>query len=132
MSPRPLSPMQAAFVRLVLEGHTQSQAYRLAGYAPTDTRQTSIKSSQLAATPRIKQALADGRKALADEDVLTRKVMLHALAKIVTRKGRDAKATSRDVTGAIAQASKMLGCDAPTKVEMKVEGSLLHRIRNAR
>ena len=132
MTPRPLSPMQENFVRCVLEGNTQADAYRKAGYAPCDNQQTAVKASQLAANPRIRKALDEGKKALADEDVLTRKEMLAALAKIVKRRGRDAKASSRDVTGAVAQASKMLGCDAPTKVEMKVEGSLLHRIRNAR
>jgi phage terminase small subunit len=125
-----LTPFQAAFVKSILEGNTQAQAYRLAGYAPCDPQQTAVKASQLAALPKVRAAIDEGKARLAEEELLSRREAVAALARIAKRKGRDRNATARDVIGAVAQASKMLGYDAPTKVDVKLEGSLLHRIRS--
>ena len=127
-----LTHRQEEFVRHILAGQSQAEAYRLAGYAPAGGNSTRVKACQLAKLPHIQAAIEEGKRVLADEELLTRKEAVAALARIAKRTGRDKNATARDVVAAVAQAAKMLGYDAPTKVEVKVEGSLLHRIRNAK
>jgi phage terminase small subunit len=130
-----LTPKQLAFAKGVINGLTGSDAARAAG-CKGNAAQVGERAKLWMRVSKVR-AYIEAEKAriasaLKEEDILTKKEMLLALGRIVKRQGKDARASSRDVTGAIAQASKMLGCDAPSRVEVKLEGSLLHRIRSRR
>lgn len=130
-----LTAKQLKFAKGVIDGMSGADAARSVGVTGTP-RQIGERAKHWMRNPKVKAHIEAERKriaeALKEEDILSKKDMLLALGRIVKRKGKDARATSRDVTGAIAQASKMLGCDAPSKVEVKLEGSILHKIRNNR
>lgn len=128
-----LTAKQMTFATGVINGLTGSDAARLAG-CTGNYKQVGERAKEWMKNPRVR-AYIEAEKAriataLREEDILTKKEMLLALGRIVKRVGRDKAASSRDVVGAIGQASKMLGCDAPSRVEVKLEGSLLHRIRS--
>ena len=125
-----MTSKQRKFADEVIAGCSYVEAYRRSyswqGFSFAALKQ---EASQLAQNPKVKayieQAQAEARAAalLSRDDILT------ALGKIVKRTGKDQNAPAAAVVAASTQASRMLGCDAPTKIEMKVEGSLLHRIR---
>ena len=125
---------QRKFADLVISGKNQTEAYRRA--YPTSLRwnQVNVKkeASRLALSPKIKAyidaGIADAKAAAS----LTRSDILEAMGKIVKRIGKDANAPATAVVAAGERAARMLGCDAPTKIEMKVEGSLLYRIRKSK
>lgn len=77
--------------------------------------------------PKVKAAISAGKAELRRLQILTREESLSILAKIA----RSPKATNRDRCAALERAARMCGYDQPTRVEMKVEGSLLHQIRTA-
>lgn len=113
----------------MLGGATMADAYTAAGYRACSNKQATSKNAvKLTRVPVVAAALAAGRAALAEEDLLSRREAVGILARIA--KGKDKRASTRDRIAATAQASKMLGYDAPSKVEVKLEGSLLHKIRN--
>jgi len=118
-----------AFADGILSGKEPSPAYVLA-YPDCRANKRTIarKAHKLSNHPEIMAYIAQERAKIADEQLLTRKEAVGILAKIA--KGKDRGATHRDKIAAVAQASKMLGYDVPTKVEVKLEGSLLHKIRN--
>ena len=124
-----LTAQQRTFADAVVAGSTGSDAARAAGVSGS-VGYVADRAVKWMKHPKVKAYIAAGRAALADEELLSRKEAVAALAKIAKRRGRDRAATARDVVAAVAQAAKMLGYDAPTKVEVKVEGSLLHRIRS--
>jgi phage terminase small subunit len=130
-----LTAKQLKFAKGVIDGMSGADAARSVGVTGTP-RAIGERAKGWMRNPKVKAFIDGERKRIADalkeEDILSKKDMLQALGRIVKRKGKDARASSRDVTGAIAQASKMLGCDAPSKVEVKLEGSILHKIRNNR
>ncbi len=122
---------QKTFADGVLSGKTGSDAYRHAyPDSMASSKVVSVKAAQLSNHPEIRAYLAKERAKLEGEDLLTRKEAVGILAKIA--KGKDRGATHRDKIAAVTQASKMLGYDAPTKTEVKLEGSLLHQIRRGR
>jgi hypothetical protein len=128
-----LSHRQQAFIRHCAAGKLLADAYIAAGYAECSNRQaTTVNAQKLAGTSHIAAAIAASRSvlaaAVAEEDLLSRREAVGILARIA--KGSDKRASTRDRIAATAQASKMLGYDAPSKVEVKLEGSLLHKIRN--
>jgi phage terminase small subunit len=125
-----MTPKQLAFAKGLLRGMTGSDAYR-AAYpdSKADSGVIARKAYVLSNHKEIMAYVAKEKAKLNEEEILTKRDMLQALGKIVHRRGKDARASSRDVTAAVAQASRMLGCDAPSRVEVKLEGSLLHRIR---
>jgi phage terminase small subunit len=122
-----LTAQQRKFADAVIGGATGSDAARAAGVTGAP-RYIAERAAKWMANPKVKDAIAKGRAALAEEDLLTRREAVGILARIA--KGKDKRASTRDRIAALAQASRMLGYDAPTKVTMKVEGSLLHRIRS--
>jgi len=121
-----LTAQQRTFADAVISGSTGADAARAAGVKVL----AGPRAVKWMRHPKVAAYIAAGRAALAEEELLSRKEAVAALAKIAKRRGRDRAATARDVVAAVAQAAKMLGYDAPTKVEVKVEGSLLHRIRS--
>lgn len=127
-----LTAKQKAFADALLAGKGNSEAYRSAYATKASPRLVSTAAARLARNTAVKAYLAEQRAKLSEEDLLTRKDAVAILAKIA--KGKDRAngrlASHRDKVAAIAQASRMLGYDSPQKVEMKVEGSLLHRIRS--
>lgn len=124
---------QRQFADHIISGKNQSEAYRLAyptsrGWAPGVVKR---EASRSALSPKIKTyidaGIADAKAAAS----LTRQDILEAMGKIVKRIGKDSNAPATAVVAAGERAARMLGCDAPTKIEMKVEGSLLYRIRKS-
>lgn len=126
-----LTAKQLAFAKGILSGKTGSDAYRSA-YATKGTNNSTIarNAHELSSHPEIIAYIAQERAKLDGEDLLTRKEAVAILAKIA--KGKDRGASHRDKIAAVTQASKMLGYDAPTKTEVKLEGSLLHQIRRGK
>lgn len=128
---RGLTARQQTFADAVCRGCNHSDAARAAGITGTPAV-IAQKGYRMAKSPTVQAYLAANKDALiavaAVGSALSRAVLLDALEEIITKRERDA--TARDRIAAVAQASKMLGCDAPTKVEMKMEGSLLWQIRH--
>lgn len=126
-----MTSKQRKFVDEVLAGCSYSEAYRRAYPKSVHWSKLALKeeATRNAAVPKIKAALEQGFAEARAAASLSRDDILTALGKIVKRTGKDANAPAAAVVAASTQASRMLGCDAPTKIEMKVEGSLLHRIR---
>jgi phage terminase small subunit len=122
-----LTVQQRKFADAVISGSTGSDAARAVGVTGS-AKYVADRAAKWMANSKVKDAIAKGRAALAEEDLLTRREAVGILARIA--KGKDKRATTRDKIAALTQASRMLGYDAPTKVMMKVEGSLLHRIRS--
>lgn len=123
-----MTAREKAFADAILRGKGPSESYRVAGYAQASSRLVSIKAQHILKRPDVKAYIEAGRNKLEAEDMLSRKEAVGILARIAKAKG-NIKVTSRDRIAAVAQASRMLGYDAPTKVEAKLEGSILHQIR---
>ena len=123
-----LTAKQLAYAKGILAGKTGSDAYRSSYDSKGDNKAIAEKACRLSKHPEIMAYIAQERAKIDGEDLLTRKEAVAILAKIA--KGKDRGATHRDKIAAVTQASKMLGYDAPQKVEMKLEGSLLHQIRS--
>lgn len=111
---RELTAKQLAFCKGILSGKNGSDAYR-AAYPDCKANNAiiAIKAFQLAENPAIEAYISAKREKLEKKFEWTREEMLQTLKNIV----QDADAAS-DKTKAIAQASKMLGFDAPTKAEV--------------
>lgn len=126
-----MTDKQRRFAEAVLDGMTFADAYRHAYPVSLKWSQDmlSVEASRSAAHPKIRAYVQARQAELRAAAQLNREDLLTALGKIVKRVGKDANAQATAVVAATAQASRMLGCDAPTKIEMKVEGSLLYRIR---
>ena len=126
-----MTSKQRKFVDEVLAGCSYTEAYRRAYPGSSNWTKGALEqeASRSAAKPNIKAAIEQGRAEARAAASLSREDILTALGKIVKRTGKDVNAPANAVVAASMQASRMLGCDAPTKIEMKVEGSLLHRIR---
>jgi phage terminase small subunit len=124
---RAISPRQKAFADAILAGKQPSEAYRASGYGcKSNNRVIAVRAQRVLKYPGVIEYMAAERKRLARAQILTRERSLQILANIAEA----GSATKRDKIAAIAQSSRMQGYDAPQKVEMKVEGSLLFRIRN--
>lgn len=122
---------QRLFADHVISGKSQAAAYRLAypGSGLWKVESVKVEASRVASKPHVKAYIEEAIKEAKAAATLTREDLLLAMGKIVKRVGKDANAPATAVVAATQQASRMLGCDAPTKIEMKVEGSLLYRIR---
>lgn len=128
-----MTSKQRKFVDEVLAGCSHSEALRRAYPTSVKWSLDAVKAEawKIANSPKVKEAIEQGRAEARAAASLSREDILTALGKIVKRTGKDVNAPANAVVAASMQASRMLGCDAPTKIEMKVEGSLLHRIRKA-
>lgn len=126
-----LTAKERAFAQGILDGLTKTEAYRQAYPASRKWKAQMVtnEAHDTSKRPAVAAYIEEGRARLDDEHQLTRMQAVGILAKIA--KGKERGATTRDKIAAVAQASKMLGYDVPTKVEVKLEGSLLHKIRNA-
>lgn len=127
-----LTAKQKAFADAILAGKGPSDAYRGAYDSKGHPRVIASKAQGVMRHPAVVAYLTEQRAKLAEEDLLPRKLAVSILAKIATGKDRaqGRTASHRDKVSAIATASRILGYDSPQKVEVKVEGSLLHRIRS--
>lgn len=120
-----MTAKQLAFAQAILRGMTGSDAYRIA-YSPKTVNNESIArlAHRLSTHPEIMAYIAAERAKTAAKAQWTREEMLETLKDIAT----NAEAPV-DKTRAIAQASKMLGFDAPTEVKMTMQGAWLERLR---
>ncbi len=116
-----MTAKQRAFADGVLSGKTGSDAYRAAYDSKGNNRLVAEKASRLSRHPEIMAYLAQERAKTAKRAEWTRDDMLQTLREIAETK--DAPKSAR--TGAIAQASRMLGFDAPQKIEGEVKGALV-------
>jgi len=123
-----LTPRQKAFADAILDGKQPSEAYRVAKYSTNTNRNViAVAANRILNNSAVQAYLSAEKKKIARSQILTRERSLQILGNIAEA----GSATKRDKIAAIAQSSRMQGYDAPQKVEMKVEGSLLFRIRNA-
>lgn len=109
-----LTAKQMAFANGILAGLTGSDAYRQA-YPDSKASNTivTVRVSKLFKHPQIMAVIERGRAKTAAKLEWTREQMLGTLKEIA----EDQEAPRAARTGAIAQASKMLGWDAPAKIE---------------
>lgn len=121
-----LTPKQRAFVAAVMAGCNHARAAEVAGYAGTTGEKGSLKvrGHAVAHSPAVIAELARLRRPIEFRHTLTRDKLLARMEEIVD----SGKAADKVQAGRLA--SRILGYDAPQQVEVKVEGSLLWRIRN--
>lgn len=110
-----------AFADALLSGKEPSPAY-IASYPDCRANKGTIarKAHKLSRHPEIVAYLAQERAKTAKRAAWTREEMLETLKDIA----KNAEAPV-DKTRAIAQASKMLGFDAPQKIEGELTGALV-------
>jgi hypothetical protein len=109
-----MTPKMQAFADALLAGKTGSDAYRLAyPDSKANPRVVSVKAARLSRHPEIMAVIAKERAKTANRAAWSREEMITTLREIAEAK--DSPKSAR--TGAIAQASRMLGFDAPQKVE---------------
>lgn len=125
-----LTPKQRAFCDAILAGKGPSEAYRSAYSTKASARVVSVHAQRVLKHEAVASHLKAERAKLQAEDFLTRSEAVGILANIAKAAGKERGATRKEKIAAIAQASRILGYDSPQKVEVKLEGSLLHRIRS--
>jgi hypothetical protein len=113
-------------VAAVLAGCNHARAAELAGYAGTKGEKGTLRRRgfSVARSAPVVEALAKARAPAEFRHTLTRDKLLSRMEEIVD----SGKAADKVQAGKLA--SRILGYDAPQQVEVKVEGSLLWRIRN--
>ena len=111
MKLRDLTAKQRAFADNLLLGHKQTEAYRRVYGGTMSAKATCVEAGKLVRLPHVAAYLAE-RRAKADKVCdMSREFLLEQLREII------AAARPQDRVRAIAQASRMLGYDAPHKVE---------------
>ncbi len=123
-----LTPKQQAFADAILKGLQPSAAYRSAGYADASVAVVSVRAQEYLKKPNVRRYLSDQRRKLEEKSILSKQAILEKLSEIAC----DKEATNTDKIRAMERFAKMLGYDAPQKIEAKVEGSLLYRIRKGK
>lgn len=112
---RPLTPKQRAFAENVLAGMTGSEAYRQAYRSRMTAAALTVEAGRTARLPHVAAYIATKREAQVKKAEATgemsREFLLSHLRKIIEA------SKPADRIRAIAQASRMLGYDAPQKVE---------------
>lgn len=101
------------FADAVLAGAGPLDAYLQSGYKTTNRVHASIAAQRLLKRPDISEYIQNGRQVTQGSADWKREAMLQTLREIA--ESPDTPAAAR--TGAITQASKMLGLDAPAKIE---------------
>jgi phage terminase small subunit len=142
---RPLTAKEQKFVEGVLAGKTNADAYREA--YPSDKGDNggiAERAWRVSKRPAVQAALAKINAKVEEKLVITKERLLRPMLKIVER---DADREPQKIVGedgdeqlvlerdpravpAAALISKIMGYDAPEKIELNVEGSLLFQIRN--
>lgn len=122
-----LTPKQVRFAQAIVSGKNPGQAYReaYATKAPFRSRALEVEASRTARKPHIAAYIAQLQAKLERKAILSRQRSLEILTVIAEEEKQP-----QPRIAAITQASRMQGYDAPARVEMKVEGSLLWQIRN--
>jgi len=123
-----LTSKQKAFADAYLAGATGSDSYRTAYNTKGNNRAVARKAVTLLTNPKVIAYLDQMRAELKKSTILDKQKSLERLTGIA----QNDKATHRDQIAAVKQLSRMLGFDAPQKIEAKVEGSLLYRIRKGK
>lgn len=103
------------YVDFLLKGHTKAQAAIYAGYAP---RSAFKKGSELYYEPYVQERLAKLRDKMDDDQIITRKEVIIGLVQEARNDGPDSKHAAR--VQAWSQVAKIMGYEAPTKVEATV------------
>lgn len=108
---RPLTPIQKAFADLLLSGEKPARAYRLASKSTMSARCCSVEAQRMKRLPHVAAYLAEKREKQEARAEMSREFLLEQLRSIIEA------SKPADRIRAIAQASRMLGYDAPQKVE---------------
>lgn len=125
---KPLTPKQQAFADAVLQGEGNSEAYRKAYAANGNAAGVARRAYEVRHHLAVAAYIAKAQAQLEATRVMDRKESLLALSAIVRRKA----ARDSDRIHAIRTSAEMQGFFKPTKVEVKLEGSLLWRIRQGK
>lgn len=102
-----LEPKQLAYVEARLRGSVPVVAARLAGYANPDEKAGELEASHL-----IRTAMTLKRRIEQYEDGITRADVLNWL-----QEAKDLAANSMEITAAAREVAKIIGANAPVKVE---------------
>jgi len=108
-----MKPQHLTFADAIIAGTGPLDAYLQAGYKTSNRTFASIAAQRLLKRPDISEYIAGGRQVAQVTAEWKREAMLQTLREIA--ESPDTPAAAR--TGAITQASKMLGLDAPAQVE---------------
>jgi len=108
-----MTAKQLAFAGHILAGKTGSDAYRLAYDTNAKASVIAVNASKVLNHPLVVAYLAKERAKTANRAAWSREEMITTLREIA--EAGDTPRAAR--TGAIAQASRMLGFDAPQKIE---------------
>ena len=134
----PLTLKEQKFVECVLAGKSQSDAYRAAypadmGVQRGDNRAIAKRSGEVAHRPHVAAAIAKPRAKAAAKAIAKVEATLGSLSEqligIIVAKPKAAP-THGDRIQSMKTLGSWIGLDAPQRIEVKVEGSLLHQIRN--
>jgi phage terminase small subunit len=124
-----ITAKQQKFADCILAGNTGSDSYRKAYSTKGDNRSVARRAVELMANPKVEEYLAGVRAKLKKVTILDKQRSLEALTEIANAKKEQ---LTRDRIAAIKQISRMQGFDAPTKIEAKIQGSLLDQIRRGK
>lgn len=130
-----ITQKQENFISGVVDGHSQSEAYRRAGYKVGNMSAETIATaaSRMAKKPHIAPIIAQRRRELADKAIWSREQALGMLKEIAVEARKNAtenmavngtdiqkyNAAAQNVAiKAIEQANKMCGYNAPDKVDV--------------
>lgn len=121
-----LTPKQEAFCQFVASGMNQSAAYRSAYDAENMAAKTvTEKASVLASEDNISARVSELKAALQEKQLWSRQDSVRALKSIVDGAGVESK--PNEVVAAIKELNVMHGFNAPTKVEITGEVSVIER-----
>ena len=124
-----LTAKQTAFADAILDGKTGSDAYRIAYNTKGSNRAVARKAVDLMKHPAIIAYIKDMRSRVQTKKIMDKQEMLQELTEIARAKKKEGKEATTTRVSAMERIAKMQGFDAPQKIEAKVEGSLLDRIR---
>jgi len=123
-----LTAQQIAYAEGLLDGKSGSAAYRAAYNTRGGSRVVARKAVDLKKHPAVQHYLQSMRADSRADKILGRQRSLELLSDIA----RNNALPARDQIKAIETLSKLQGWDAPKKSEVRVTGSLLHRIRQGK
>lgn len=125
---RPLTSKQTAFADRILAGDTGSDSYRDSYNTRGSNKVVSVKAAELLAHKGVQAYLGTQRAILQKKKIIGMTRSLERLGEII----EGDEVSDSDCIKAIERNAKMQGFDAPEKMELKVEGTLLYRIRKGK
>lgn len=138
-----LSVQQELFVKHVIDGKPQSEAYKLAGYKTGTRNSLDVKASQLLRNPKVSLALSELRNKIAKktewnverlvisfENIFKRSMQVEA---VLDHEGNSTGEYRYDSTGAnkaLENIAKIIGAYKQTDTNTIVVNQFMQRIQN--